>query len=344
MTDLPRDPRGRELILSVERAKYERWLANESALLVEREFNRIVDLLLSGKYRDLTQFQQQRALQLYRELDKRIRSGYGDITQLHLTEMRGYAQLEAEVARLQAASVLPVASGALESVVGVSLPKSYLAAIAKLPIQGLTIGDWFTAQAQTMSRESRRLIQQGLVEGKGSAVISRRLLAERRVDGPVLSRRAINEARIISRTTVNAVQNDAALASYAGLPPSVSDSYRLLVVRDNRTSVICSALADNVYRFDDPKKRVPPFHVNCRTGMQPIIKGADETMIAQRTGPMSFRSYGDWLKAQPIGVQNEILGVTRAGFWRDGKMTLADAIDADNRVLTLPQLRAKLGL
>jgi hypothetical protein len=76
----------------------------------------------------------------------------------------------------------------------------------------------------------------------------------------------------------------------------------------------------------------------------PIIRGAEQTIASQTSGPMSFASYGDWLKDQPITTQNEILGVTRAGYWRDGKLSLADAIDQDTRVLTLAQLRETLGL
>jgi SPP1 gp7 family putative phage head morphogenesis protein len=256
--------------------------------------------------------------------------------------MRGYAQLEADVARATIAAPLDLAGTAVR--LGVSLPKNYLASIAKLPIQGLTLGEWFTAQAETMSRESRRIIQQGLIEGKGTMEISRRLLAGERAAGPVLSRRSISEARLISRTTVNAVQNDAAMASNTILPESVSDSYRLLVVRDSRTSTICAALADRVFRYDDPDRKVPPFHLNCRTGVQPIIKGVDVGVTEQKTGPMNFRSYDTWLGNQSNAVQNDILGAGRADIWRNGKASLADLIDADNRVLSLRELRDRLGL
>lgn len=340
----PADPRGRELVLLVERAKYERWLTTEIARLLDREFTRVVDLMLSPGYRSLTRFQQQRTLQLFRELDRRIGAGYRDVTELVLREMRGYAQLEAEVARVQAHSVLALSGGTVDLSLAVTLPRSYLAAIAKLPIQGLRIGDWFDAQAATMSRETRRIIQQGLIEGKGNAEIARRILADQRAQGPVLSRRAASEAKAIGRTTVNAVQNDATMESYRQLPESVSDSYRWLSVHDNRTTLICIALDGRVWRYDDPQRRVPPAHVGCRSSTMPIIKGAEIGVGEQKTGPMNWRSYGDWLKAQSIGTQNEILGPTRAGFWRDGTMSLADSIDADNRVLTLPQLRAKLGL
>lgn len=341
--DFSEDPRGVQLRLIIERAKYERHVIEQTSQLVERELNRVLDLMLSAKYRTLTKFQKQRAQQLYAELTRLIRSGYTDITEYQLKEMRGYAQVEAEVSKATAAGTLGEGSSIGVSI-GLRLPKAYLTSIAKLPIQGLNLGEWFQAQANTMSLETRRIIQQGLVEGKGTTDIARRIVADARVQGPVLLRRARNEARAVTRTTVNAVQNDAAMASYQQLPASVSDSYRIVAVRDSRTTIICLNLDGRVYRYDDPDKMVPPFHIGCRTGTIPLLRGADDSLTAQKDRPLTMRSMTDWLKAQPNGVQNDLLGVTRANLFRDGKMSLADAVDGDTRVLTLPQLRERLGL
>lgn len=347
MIDFTGDPREVQLRLMLERAKYERFVIGQTSALVERELNRVIDLMLSAKYRTLTQFQRQRAQQLYAELTRIIRSGYTDIAEYQLKEMRGYAQVEAEVAKATAVGTLGASVSEASSVgfsVGMRLPKAYLTSIAKLPIQGLNISEWFQAQANTMSLETRRIIQQGLVEGKGNAEIARRIVADARAQGPVLLRRARNEARAVTRTTVNAVQNDAAMASYQQLPASVSDSYRIVAVRDARTTIICLNLDGRVYRYDDPQKRIPPFHIGCRTGTIPLLRGADDSLTAQKDRPLNMRSMTDWLKAQPNGVQNDILGVTRANLFRDGKMSLADAVDGDTRVLTLTELRERLGL
>jgi SPP1 gp7 family putative phage head morphogenesis protein len=342
MIDFPTDVRERELRLLVARIQYERHVATLASELVERELNRVVDILVSGKYRTLTSFQRQRLAELFRELDRTIREGYAGIATAQTQELQAYAQLESDVARATAATILSTGGSAL-TVGFYRLPQSYLNAIAKLPIDGLKLGDWFARQAATMSIETRRIIQQGLIEGKAPIEISRRIIADARVQGAVLSRRATNEARIVARTAVNAVQNDAQLASLAALPPDISDSYMIVAVRDIRTSTICRALDGRVYKYSDPNARKPPFHLNCRTSIRALIRGAEITLGIQKT-PASFRSYSDWLTAQPKTVQNEILGATRADWFRDGKMSLADAIDADNRVLTLAQLRQKLGL
>jgi SPP1 gp7 family putative phage head morphogenesis protein len=339
--DFTEDPRGVQLQLLIERAKYERHISAELATLLERSYNDLVDRILSREFRELTLNQRARTLALFRELDTRIKAGYVDVAQLHLKELTGYAQLEADVARVHALSVV---GGSVGITLGPSLPKSYLQSIAKLPIQGLDLGAWFDAQAFNMSVLTRRTIQQGLVEGKGTAEIARQIARPLKSDGPMVYRRALSEAKIISRTAVNAIQNNAALKGYESLPVSVSDSYRWLSVRDARTTIICAALDGRVWRYDDPDAQIPPAHLGCRSSIAPVLKGGDLSEAEQRNGPMALGSYATWLREQNVTTQNDILGATRAQLFRDGRMQLADAIDADNRVLTLPELRARLGL
>jgi SPP1 gp7 family putative phage head morphogenesis protein len=338
--DFADDSRGIQLRLLALREQYQRGVMSQADALLDREFGRLLDLILSARYRDLTIAQRQRAAELFREIGTRLGHGYRDLETHVVSEMKGYATLEADVSRAQ---VVGAFGGEVTVSLGPALPAAYVESIAKLPIQGLRIGEWFDAQARTMTLEAKRIIQQGLVEGKGPAEIARRIMADSRTAGPVLARRAKNEAKIIARTVTNAVQNDAALASYERLPASVSDSYVWRSVRDNRVSTICAALDGRVWRYDDPARRVPPAHPQCRSVVQALLKGAETTLTDQK-GPVTMRDYGAWLMAQPIGVQNEILGATRAGLWRSGKMHLSDAIDAGARVLTLRELRAKIGL
>jgi SPP1 gp7 family putative phage head morphogenesis protein len=256
--------------------------------------------------------------------------------------VKRYAQTEADIARASVNGTLSAAGSAVE-VSFYRLPRAYLAAIAKFPIQGLTLGEWFRAQAQTMSLRTKQIIQQGMIEGKGNAELVRRILAPAKAEGAVLSRRAKNEARIITRTTVNAVQNDAAMESYRNLPRSVSDRYMWMSVLDKRTSPICRANDGKVWKYDDPDAQFPPAHLQCRSSTKPLLIGDGLTFTAQQQAP-TMSNYARWLTKQPASVQNEILGSTRAQWFRDGKMSLADAIDADGRVMTLAQLREKLGL
>lgn len=338
--DFPDDPRGRELILMIERAKYDRWLSKEISDILARAFNEVVDTILSPAFRTLSKFEQGRKLQLFRELDRQIRSGYFEIRDTTLRQMHSYAELEAEIAQAQIRSVIAGAAP-FELGVGALLTRESVNAIAQLPIEGLNIGEWFEAQAQSMSRETRRIIQNGLLQGKSLPEMVRQIVPPRASLDPSLFRRARTDATSIVRTTVNAVQNYGAQRGYEAAGEDVTESYRLLAVRDSRTTAICRALDGNEYRYDDPAKRIPPFHINCRTSPIPIVNTALVAKSAQ-TGPFSFGSYAEWLRGESATSQNSILGPARADMWRSGRMTLADAVDDDNRVLTLDELRKRL--
>jgi SPP1 gp7 family putative phage head morphogenesis protein len=338
----PEDPRGRELILMIERAKYERWLSGQVSDMLARAFNEVVDTILSPNFRTLSVTQQQRKLQLFRELDRIIQRNYGAVTNTVLNEMHGYAQLEAEVAAAQIESVLDTET--IEVSLNAMLTGPSVRSIAELPIQGLSIGDWFEAQAAGMSRETRRAIQNGLLQGKSIPEIASAIVPPRNSVNPAVFRRARNEGTLIARTTVNAVQNNAAVQSYLAAGGDVSDSYRFVAVRDSRTTPICRAADGKIFRNDDPTGLRPPLHIGCRSTVVPIVNDAFLTKKDQKEQPLTFSSYGQWLGTQSSSVQDSILGPTRADLWRAGTMTLADAVDQDNRTLSLAELRKRLSL
>lgn len=325
----------------IERAKYERWLAREVANLLETSFNEAVDIITSRKFRDLSQFERARVLSLFRELDRAIKGGYVDVSDFHLREMTAYATLESEIA-LEKIQTLVSSAGEIEISLNAFLPKHTVRSIAALPIQGLRISDWFQAQAETMSRETRRVIQQALIEGKGPADLIRQIIPARGSVAPAVYRRARNEATAITRTTVTAVQSHAAQESYSNLPEEVSDEYRYSAIRDSRTTAICRGLDGKRYRYDDPKKKVPPQHIGCRSSTIPLVKDANGKIIELSKAPHTFASYDEWLRSQGSGVQDKILGAGKAELWRSRKLSLADFIDQDNRVLSLDQLRDKI--
>jgi SPP1 gp7 family putative phage head morphogenesis protein len=338
MSGLPEDPRGRELVLMIERAKYERWLSNEIADILRRASDDLVSTILSPTFRTLSRDEQARKLQLFRELDRQMNAGYATVKTTALREMEGYAELEAEVARAQIRSMLTGASERLQVGTGAILTSRAVAAVATLPIEGLSISDWFEAQAAGMSRETRRVIQNGLLQGKTLPEIVRGIVPPRSSVEPAVYRRARSDGMSIVRTTVNAVQNYGAMQGYEGAGDDVSDRYALIAVRDARTTAICRALDGKEFRYSDPHRRIPPFHVGCRTSTRPIVNGVPDAST------FTFGSYGEWLRGQAKGVQDTILGPTRAEWWRTNKMSLADAVDGDNRVLTLRQLRERLNL
>ena len=55
-------------------------------------------------------------------------------------------------------------------------------------------------------------------------------------------------------------------------------------------------------------------------------------------------TYGQWLKKQPVGIQDEILGPGKAAVFRRGEVSFDRFIDRRNMPLTLKQLRKLEGM
>jgi tryptophan 2,3-dioxygenase len=161
--DFPEDPIGRELLLMIERAKYERWLSGEIADILSAAFDDVVSTILSPSFRSLSRASRRGNSQLFRELDRQIKSGYVTVRQATLKQMSDYAQLEAQIALKQISTV--ARRRAHRSTRTAALAET-IKAIATLPIQGLSLGEWFTAQAENMSLQTRRVIQNGLSPGR----------------------------------------------------------------------------------------------------------------------------------------------------------------------------------
>jgi SPP1 gp7 family putative phage head morphogenesis protein len=226
----------------------------------------------------------------------------------------------------------------------VPLSEDKLRVIANLPIEGLPFGEWWSKQAGDMSIAIRRQIQIGLVNGETPGTIARRIIPANLQD-PAVLRTASNSARMLVRTTFTTVQNQSAHQTYekAGRG-KVSDSYKYVAVRDSRTSAICRALDGKIFRYDDPKRKMPPQHPNCRSTIIPVVNysalGVDKTS----EDVFSFGSYNSWLRDQSPSVVSSILGARGAELYSSGKVTLADLVAADGRRLTTTQLASAFGV
>lgn len=79
--------------------------------------------------------------------------------------------------------------------------------------------------------------------------------------------------------------------------------------------------------FDIGKGPLPPLHINCRSTFLAKLDSRfdflDEGATrATRDGSVSAKmTYYDWLKTQPLEVQQNVLGKTRAGIFNDKSMT-----------------------
>jgi hypothetical protein len=104
---------------------------------------------------------------------------------------------------------------------------------------------------------------------------------------------------------------------------------------DQRTCLQCGALDGQVWEdVTDAKVPVVDTHPNCRCTLVPVIDEIPGVSLppAQRAsaeGPVPATvSYFDWFGDQSSTLQREILGPTRYGLWRAGRLPLPDFVSA----------------
>lgn len=79
-----------------------------------------------------------------------------------------------------------------------------------------------------------------------------------------------HNANRLCRTELTYLQNQAALQRYKDLGIK---QYKFVAELDERTSDICRSLNGNIYNIDNAVVgvNIPPLHVNCRSGIVPVI-------------------------------------------------------------------------
>jgi SPP1 gp7 family putative phage head morphogenesis protein len=108
------------------------------------------------------------------------------------------------------------------------------------------------------------------------------------------------------------------------------DKYIWISVLDSRTTPVCRGRSNKVYVVGNGPK--PPAHPRCRS----IIHPYSEALVVPE-------SYSEWLRRQPRGTIDDILGEAKAKLFISGKVTLDKFVTESGRELTLQQLKTKLG-
>lgn len=284
----------------------------------------------------------------YRELERETRAllvGFG-VQQSEVS----VDVLVASVGDGRVAKLLPISPNMARSIV------------TEDPIHGNLLKSWFQDSDAATMRRVRQQVQLGMAQNETIDQMTARLIGRRsgrgRTGGVLATSK--RDAEAIARTAANHISNRAAIETYK--KSSVTTTWRWTSTLDSRTSDICMARDGEVYRYDDPSAPTPPAHPNCRSFASPVVDwerlGIDppeEGTRASRTltvsdgeikvtggkqVPSSVR-YSDWLKDQPNGVQDEILGPSRAKLFRENRISLRDLVKSDGRRVTLDELRTK---
>jgi SPP1 gp7 family putative phage head morphogenesis protein len=193
-------------------------------------------------------------------------------------------------------------------------------------------------------------IRLGLVQGESTDKIVARVRGTRGAryaDGVLdISRRS---AQSIVRTATTHVSNQAARHTWKA-NANVVKGWQFVSTLDSRTTVTCAALSGQVFPVGEGP--IPPRHIRCRSISVAVTKSfrelgvdKDELTPGQRASidgqVAGDTTFAKWLTAKGPGMQDEILGPTRAQLWRDGKLDLIQFVKSDGTVLTLEQLRTR---
>lgn len=206
------------------------------------------------------------------------------------------------------------------------------AIVTRRPFQGRLLRDWVSGVEEGRGAKVMDAIRIGMVQGETVDQIVKRVRGTKAMafkDGVLeISRR---DAEAVVRTAVTHIASGASEAFYAANPDLVR-GVRWCSILDSRTTVVCASRDGKVY--DVGKGPRPPAHWRCRSFTSPVLRGEDDE------GGDRI-SYAAWLKAQPVEVQNDVLGVTKARLFRSGGLTLDRFVDRAGAEYTLDELRRR---
>lgn len=312
--------------------------------LLNRLDSRIVERLAGAGLTELSRLRQEQLLDAIRTI---VAGSYGEAMGALTSELSDFAKYEAEFQGRLLAGSLPsqietVRPGAAQIV----------AATKARPFQGRLLREWGKDIEESAFRRVRDTIRMGIVEGRTTDQIVRDIRGTRAAkyaDG--ILQRNRRDVESVVRTAVNHTANIARQEVYAANADLIK-GVRWVSTLDARTTTVCASRDGTVYPVDSGPR--PPAHFGCRSTTAPITKSWREMGFdiddlpagtrASMTGQVSAATtYQDWLKRQPVDIQEDVLGVAKAKLFRDGGMSIDRFVDRNGAELTLDDLRRKDG-
>ena len=229
-------------------------------------------------------------------------------------ELRGALDTEVDYQRSLAGQIGLALEGVTDRL---SLDIIYAAALSQ-PFQGALLSEWYRAQTRSTQTAVSKVLRQGYAEGAPLREITRRL-------------RAVwpSEQRKLEALARTALAHMATFASRRVMLDSEVAYAQWISVLDQRTSAVCRARSNRVYKVS-PTMVAPPAHMNCRSSL----------LALSNNRGVELPSYGDWLRRQSRATQDDVLGVNKARLWRNG-LDLRRLVNAAGDELTLEQLRER---
>lgn len=246
----------------------------------------------------------------------------------------------------------------------VTAEQAYVAAMAR-PFQGRLLREWAASIPADRMTRIRDAVRMGYLEGQTVSQVARRIRGTRALgyaDGIIeIDRR---HAETIARSALShtaGVARDRFYEANADLLGEVvwvstldSKTSHFCVVRDGLHYALSTGGRYRPVGHSIPWGAGPGrLHFSCRSTSIALLKGQDELFGTrasvqykddeQPTGGQvkATTTYGQWLRRQPAGVQDQVLGPTRGALFRRGGFEVRDFANAKGIWIDLDELRRR---
>lgn len=234
--------------------------------------------------------------------------------------------------------------------------KLFTAAKKNPLVGGALVDELLSKIAESARQKVEYAIRDGVGSGKTNQEIVQRIRGTKRLnfeDGILTSSKSDIDRTV--RTVRSHVANQAYLNSFNQIG---FEYVKLVATLDGRTSKLCASLDGTVWEINDPAKRVPPLHPNCRSILVPVEK--DGLLVGERPFVMDERrvkdipkdersqligqldantSFKEFFKKTDDFFQKEWLGPKRFKLYKDGKFDFEKFFDPEGRLYSLDELR-----
>tara|TARA_R110002167_G_scaffold154560_3_gene348790 strand:- start:678 stop:1688 length:1011 start_codon:yes stop_codon:yes gene_type:complete len=223
-------------------------------------------------------------------------------------------------------------------------------AVRKRPMELLIDGNikkvTIEQAVKQFSKNQSKRIGQIIKDGANSGVTTPQMVKEIR---EIVKTRTKTQAAALVRTTTNHMSTVAMEEAFSG-NDELLEGWQWVAVLDSRTSLTCAGLDGKRFELKSDQSK-PPIHWGCRSRWIPRVKPEFDLgsevggeRAAMNGAQPANTTYGGWLGRQDKGVQNEVLGSTRAKLFRSGKLSISKFTDRKGNVLTLDQLAQRNSL
>jgi len=293
---------------------------------------------------DMSALSRTRLEKLLTDLRRVMDGAYVDATGALQVDLEALATYEGEFQQDLFKRVVPVK---FETVTPSA--NQLIAAVNSRPFEGKLLKEVYPELAASAFRQVRDTIRGGFIEGRTTEQIVRDLRgtsAQGYKDGILAKTR--RDVESVVRTAVNHTANTAREVTYE-VNDDLVKGVRWNATLDGRTTLVCMSRDGKVY--EPGKGPRPPAHFNCRSSTSPVMKSWRELGFGIDELPSSTRAsmngqvpagqdYDGWLRKQPSGFQDDVLGKRKAELFRGG-LKVDRFVDTSGEELTLDQLRKR---